>query len=95
MGRRRRGRMGSLGDEIFDETNKELADREAELLLESDIDWGDIRPQIDGGEVYEQLIMEVQEATRNNEDLAQLKERIESMGKEAVQMVRKVIDIAT
>lgn len=95
MGRRRRGRMGSLGDQAFEQTNEELADREAKLLLETDIDWGDIRPQIDGGEVYEQLMMEVREATNNNEDLVQLKERIQSMGKEGVQMVRKVIAIAT
>lgn len=95
MAKRRRGRMGNLGDQAFRQTDEELAEREAEVLLQTTIDWEELRPQIDGGEVYDQLIAEVQDATRKNEDLAQLKERIQTLGTEGIQMARKVIELAT
>jgi len=49
-----------------------------------------IAPSVEDREVYDQLIAEVQEATAKNEAIAQLEQRILSLGKKAAAFVKKI-----
>lgn len=88
----RRGRMGDLGDDARAQTDRELEDREAALLLETTVDWDALRPQVTDLETYEKLIAVVQEATRNNESIAHLKSRLQELGKQGLAVTREVLD---
>ena len=90
---RKPGRMASLGDKARDRTNLELSDTEANILLSTTIDWEALRPQVTDKQTYDRLIEQVQQATANNEDLAQLKNRIETLGKEGVQLAKTIIEL--
>lgn len=94
MAGRKKGRMGSLGDQAFRKTDKEFAEREAELLMKTSIDWEQLRPEVGDHEHYDDLMAIVQETTKNNENIGRLRERIESLGKEGITLARKVIDLA-
>jgi len=90
---RQPGRMGKLGDETYKKTNIELADQELQVLLQSSSRWEELRPQIHDQETYDRLISAVQQATANNENLAQLRARIETLGKEGWAVAGKVIEL--
>lgn len=94
MAARKKGRMGSLGDKAFKKTDKEFAEREAELLLKTSIDWEQLRPKVGDPEHYDKLMAIVEEATENNEHISRLKERVESLGKEGITLARKVLDLS-
>ena len=93
MVRRKPGRMRKLGDEVVEETNRELADEEVEILLRTSIDWEGLRPQVTNAEVYDQLIAAVQESTRKNESIAQLRGRLQKLGQEGLKLVKRVIGL--
>ena len=93
MARRKPGRMAILGDQVFKETDKELTDEEAELLLRTSIDWDALRPKVTDSAVYDQLIAVVNEATQRNESIAQLNDRLKQLGKEGVGLAKKVIGL--
>lgn len=95
MTNRRKGRMGNLGDEAFRNTDRELADREAEILMVTTIDWEELRPRVGDSELYDQLIAAVDDATQKNIAVAKLKQRIDALGKEGIQLARKIIDLAS
>lgn len=90
---RRKGRMGDLGDETFKRTDKELSDEEARVLLISEANWNELRPMVTDPELYDELISEVLESTRKNENLARLKGRIEKLGEKGIKMAKEVIDL--
>jgi len=90
---RKPGRMASLGDKSRDKTNLELSDTEASLLLSTTIDWEALRPQVTDQQTYDRLIEQVKLATANNENLAQLKVRLETLGKEGWQLAQKIIKL--
>ena len=90
---RKPGRMASLGDKARDETNRELSDTEANILLSTTTDWKALRPKVADQETFDKLIEQVQQATANNEDIAQLKTRIENLGKEGWALAKKVIEL--
>ncbi len=95
MVRRKPGRMSRLGDQVFDETDRELADEEVGILLRTSIDWEGLRPQVTNAAVYDQLIAVVQESTRKNESIAQLRGRLQQLGQEGLKLVKKVIGLIT
>ena len=78
---------------------KSLRSRQrADELLEDELqalqnatrtDLENLRPNITDEETYNKLIAAVEEATRRNEDLAQLKARLEKLGSTAISVVRK------
>lgn len=90
---RRPGRMGNLGQTALDQTNRELADTELQILLDTTIDWEQLRPQVSDQETYDKLIDTVEQATTNNENLAQLKIRIEALGQAGLEITRKVLSV--
>ena len=90
---RKPGRMADLGNKTFDRTNAELSDEEAKILLETNIDWEALRPKISDQEIYNRLIHEVQAATQKNENLAQLKDRLSTLGKEGLSVAKKIAQL--
>ncbi len=70
--------------------NKILADQEMELLLNTAIPWETLGTQISDKESLEQLIIEVHEAVRKDENIAQLKSRLESLGSNVMRVAKKV-----
>ena len=90
MPTRKPGRMKDLGDETVNETDAELADEEAALLLRTDVDWERLRPKISDQPTYDRLIAAVQEATRRNESMAQLRNRLKDLGTAGMSLAKKV-----
>ena len=95
MTKKRPGRMAKLGEQVYKETDQELADEEVELLLVTSIDWETLRPQVTNDAVYNQLISEVNEATQRNESIAQLSKRLQQLGEEGQALAKKVIRLLT
>jgi len=50
-----------------------------------------LRPKVEDQETYDRLIAVVEESTRNNESLAQLKGRIEKLGATALSLAKSVV----
>lgn len=69
-------------DELLAEELQALKDATA-----SDLE--SLRPQITDEETYDRLIAAVEEASRRNESLAQLKTRLEALGSTAVNVGKK------
>ena len=90
---RKPGRMANLGKKTFEKTDAELSDNEANILLTTSINWEDLRPQVSDKEAFDKLITAVQESTQNNENLAQIKTRLTTLGKEGIAVAKKVVDI--
>ena len=88
---RKSGRMGSKGKKTFDRTNLELADEELRVLQNTKIDWESLRPKISNMELYDKLIDEIKLSTKRNENLSQFRYRIQELGKEGVDLSRKII----
>lgn len=90
---RSKGRMTGLSKGAVDETNRELSEVEAALLLSTEVDLESLRPQVTETETYDQLIEIIKQSTADNEDLAQLNERIKTLGQEGWKVTKKVIKI--
>ena len=54
------------------------------------IDLDRLKPKVADSATYNQLLAVVEDSTRKNESLAQLKTRVETLGKEAVSIVKTV-----
>ena len=87
--------MGRLGDQTREETDAELSAQEAELLAATSTDLEALRPQVGDSALYDELIRVVTESTNANESLAQLQDRLRSLGAEGTRLVRRVIQLAT
>lgn len=88
------GGMDKLGAKTARDTDVQLADEELKLLARTTIDWKRFRPQIADKATYDALEAEVGAATAANESLAQLKFRVQALGKGAAAVVRQVLAIA-
>lgn len=84
------GLMGNLAHETVETVNEILADQEMELLLITAIPWEKLKSQISDQESYEKLIAAVHEATRKDENIAQLKVRLEALGVNVMKLAKKV-----
>jgi hypothetical protein len=82
--------MGDLGRESADRTDAQLAQREAELIMETRVDLESLRPRVSDPQALELLIQAVNESTERNEDIAQFQERINSLGKAVVRVAGEV-----
>jgi hypothetical protein len=82
--------MDDLADKVADQVDKELADQELAVLKATSTNLEELRPKIADQATYDALISAVQASTAKNESLAQLKDRIEALGNEAVTLAQKV-----
>ena len=95
MTKKRPGRMAKLGEQVYKETDQELADEEIEMLLTTSIEWETLRPQVTNDAIYTQLISEVNTATQRNESVAQLSKRLQQLGQEGQALAKKVVQLLT
>ena len=91
---RKPGRMSVLSKKVADKTSAELSDEETAILQSTTFDWEKLRPHVNDPLLYDKLREQVDIATENNENLAQLKSRIEMLGKEGFNLALKVVDLA-
>jgi len=67
-----------------------LADELSALKEVTRTDLEKLRPKITDEETYQRLIDAVEESTRRNESIAQLKSRVEKLGAKAVEIAKKI-----
>jgi hypothetical protein len=69
----------------------ELLDDELEALKRATMtDMERLRPQVGDAAMYQKLIDAVRASTQRNEDIAQLKTRLETLGSKAIAVARTV-----
>ncbi|MEQ9221172.1 MAG: hypothetical protein RLO17_24165 [Cyclobacteriaceae bacterium] len=90
---KKRSSMGSLNQQAVDQTNQQLSAKEIEVLTRTSLDWTKLKPKTADTALYDQLIKEVKESTEKNENLAQLRSRLESLGKEGLSLAKEVISL--
>lgn len=88
---RKSGRLRRLSRKTRQRTDAELRDQELQLLQQTGIDWEALRPVVTGQDTYDRLAAAVAESTARNEDLAQLKARLQALGEGVWELARRVI----
>jgi hypothetical protein len=84
------GGMGDLAKKTKDKVDALLKDREASLLRDTTVDLETLRPKISDGASFDKLIDAVNTSTQQNENIAQLKQRIVSLGSGVLQVAKTV-----
>jgi hypothetical protein len=84
------GGMDDIADDVVDQVDKELADEEARLLRQTTVDLEQLRPQISDPDAFDKLVEAVRKSTQKNEDLAQLKARLEKLGEGVMRIAKEV-----
>jgi hypothetical protein len=74
----------------IDETNALLADDYNTLIQATKSDLDALRPKVNDQETYDKIIAIVNNATENNLALADVQQRLQSLGAGAVQMAKEV-----
>lgn len=89
------GRMADKGRKTVARTDAELAEAEVRVLRDTEIDWEELRPFVTGQDTYDALVDAVRDSTRQNESLAQLKDRLTSLGERGVAFARKIVELSS
>ncbi len=84
------GGMEGLANEVVGQVDKELADEEARLLQQTTVNLEQLRPQISDPDAFDKLVEAVQKSTQKNENLAQLKARLEKLGEGVLRIAKEV-----
>ena len=84
------GGMGGLADETAKQTDAELKEEELKVLLDTNVNLEDLRPNVGDDATYTKLINAVKEATDKNKDIALLKKRVKALGKAGVDVFNKI-----
>jgi hypothetical protein len=84
------GGMEGLANEVVGQVDKELADEEARLLQQTTVNLEQLRPQISDPDAFDKLVEAVQKSTQKNENLAQLKVRLEKLGEGVLRIAKEV-----
>jgi len=87
------GIMDDMADKAAKETDEELSDQEASMLKETGVTLEGLRPQVSDKASFDKLIEAVNAATANNESVAQLQNRLKSLGAGVVKVAKVVVDI--
>lgn len=90
---KKRSSMSKITGKTVEQTNQQLSDREMEVLTRTSLDWTKLKPSTADPALYDRLINEVKESTEKNENLAQLRSRLESLGKEGLSLAKEVISM--
>ncbi len=84
------GGMEGLANEVVSQVDKELVDEEARLLQQTTVNLEQLRPQISDPDAFDKLVEAVQKSTQKNENLAQLKARLEKLGEGVLRIAKEV-----
>lgn len=82
--------MNDRARESARRTDARLAEREAELLAETSIDWEAIKPRLASDDERRQLTDAVRQATEHNETVGSVCKRLENLGTEGMALAKKV-----
>ena len=91
---RKRG-MGNVGDIAAGETNKELAEHEAALLLRACTTLHKLKPEISDKAAFDELMQVVQECTTHNIQVAEFQARVKALGEGVVKVAKEVTKLVT
>jgi hypothetical protein len=86
----RKRRLAEAADESAKVADAMLENRLKALKAATRTDLEKLKPQVADTATYNKLIAVIEESTRKNESLAQLKDRVHALGKEVVGMVKQV-----
>ncbi|OEE62771.1 hypothetical protein A1OK_19475 [Enterovibrio norvegicus FF-454] len=75
-----------------DKTDRYLSEKEASLLLDTDLDVSRLSPEITEHEAYPALMSAIQAASADNRNVALLTSRIEALKEEGGELLKKVLD---
>jgi hypothetical protein len=87
------GGMSGLSKQVAQDTNAALQAQELKLLTETSDNWERFRPQVADQAAYDALIAVVKTWSARNENLAQLRARIEALGRNGVAVSRRVLEL--
>jgi len=87
------GIMDDMADKAAKETDEELSAQEASMLKETGVNLEGLRPQVSDKASFDKLIEAVNAATANNESVAQLQNRLKTLGAGVVKVAKEVVDI--
>lgn len=89
--------MDKLAAKTAANTNAKLADAEARLLASTAVSLESLKPRISDKASFDQLVAAVKVSTQRNEDIAQLQDRLKTLGsgvlavaKEAAGLLRPI-----
>lgn len=82
--------MGNSIQGMNQKDHKILTDQEMDLLLNTSITWEKLRHEIPDQESFDKLILEVYKAKNKNENIAQLKTRLEVCGGKVMRIAKKI-----
>jgi hypothetical protein len=88
------GGMDELAEATAQETNEYLKEREVLMLQSTKIDINSLRPQISDKESFDKLIQAVAESTKQNENIAALKDRLTGLGEGVVKVAKEVYKLS-
>jgi len=80
--------MPGIGEKAAHETDSELAEEEAKLLLRARTDVAALKPQIADKAAFEKLVQAVQESSARNESAAEFQSRIKALGEGVVKVAK-------
>jgi hypothetical protein len=86
--------LNGLAGESAGAADAALKDDEVALLEKTSLDLAGLRPQVSDAASFDKLIAAVNESTRRNESIAQLKQRITDLGQGALAVAKEVAAIA-
>ena len=87
------GGMGKRSRETRARVDEELKERELTVLIDTTVDLEALRPKISDAESFNKLVEAVQASTGKNESIAQLKDRITTLGKGVIDVAKEVIKL--
>ncbi len=85
--------MSKLRKKAVEKTNQKFAEKELELLLSTKVDLRSLRPQVSDSETFNKLIDAVEKSNAKNENIGELKNRIENLGELGLKVANELISI--
>ena len=87
---RKKAELKKKAEEARNRTDELLADELQALRNATRLDLEKLRPRVTDEETYNKLIDIVEQSTQQNEDLAQIKTRLENLGETGIRMGKSV-----
>ncbi len=93
MPKRNHSSMRKLSDETAKKVDEQLREEELALIRQTTIDWDSLRPQITDSETFENLMAIVKESTKQNESIAQFKDRVKKLGSKGIEVATRIASL--
>ena len=87
--------LEKASQEAIEETDALLSDEYNSLKQATKSDLNALRPKVNDPALYDKIIPIIAEATQNNLSLAELQQRLESLGAGAVKLGKEVVKLLT